>query len=351
VTGRIDVEMTRADQVRRGFAVGRRIVEAAVLGTVALFAAAALIGGDAQAQPAAKFPSKALRIVVPFGAGGIADLTARTVAEHMSRTLKQPVIIDNKPGAGGVAAAEAVARAEADGHTLLLLSNANAISRWLFKQLPYDPQKDFAPVGMLATFDLVIVAPSKAKFATFDDMVRYARANPGKLNIGTINIGSTQHLSAELFATTFGIKAQVVPFNGTPAVISALRGDQIDVAFEILGPMLPQIRAGAVHALAVTGATRDRALPQTRAVSEFGYGRFEVSSWNGLAVPAKTPGSAIAELNAALNAALQDSDVARRLRELHVEPRPGGPEALGRVLESDLARWGDVIARTGIPRQ
>jgi tripartite-type tricarboxylate transporter receptor subunit TctC len=134
-------------------------------------------------------------------------------------------------------------------------------------------------------------------------------------------------------------------------VLSALRCDQIDVAFENLGPMLPQIGAGAVHALAVTGATRDRALPQTRAVSEFGYGRFEVSSWNGLAVPAKTPGSAIAELNAALNAALQDSDVARRLRELHVEPRPGGPEALGRVLESDLARWGDVIARTGIPRQ
>jgi len=317
---------------------------------IAVFAAVAIVGGDAHAQ-AARFPSKPVRIVVPFGAGGIADLTARTVAEHMARTLKQPVIIDNKPGAGGVAAAESVARAEADGHTLLLLSNANAISRWLFRQLPYDTQKDFAPVGMIATFDLVIVAPSKAKFATFDDVVRYARANPGKLNIGTINVGSTQHLSAELFTSTFGVKAQVVPFNGTPAVISALRGDQVDIAFEILGPMLPQIRAGAVHALAVTGAARDRALPETRTVSELGYGKFEVSSWNGLAAPAKTPGPAVAALNGALNTALQDADVVRRLRDLHVEPRPGAPEALGRVLETDLARWGEVIIRTGIPRQ
>lgn len=346
--------MTRVRAVPRWLAIAHRIVNAlivAVAAAIAVFAAVALIGGDARAQTAAKFPSKPLRVIVPFGAGGVADLTARIVAEHMSRTLQQAVIIENKPGAGGVAAAESVARAEPDGHTLLLMSNANAISRTLFKQLPYDTLRDFAPVGLIATFDLVIVTPSKAKFASFDDMVRHARANPGKLNIGTINVGSTQHLAAELFASQFGLKVQVVPFNGTPAVISALRGDQVDAAFEILGPILPQIRAGAVHALAVTGAARDRALPDTRAISEFGYGRFEVSSWNGLAVPARTPTPAIAQLSLALNAALQDADVARRLRELHVEPKPGPPDALARVLESDMWRWGEVIMRTGIPRQ
>jgi tripartite-type tricarboxylate transporter receptor subunit TctC len=303
------------------------------------------------AQPAASFPTKPIRIIVPFGAGGIADLTTRSVSEHLAKTLKQPVIVDNKPGAGGVVAAETVAKAEPDGHTLLLMSNANAISHTLFRKLPYDTVRDFAPAGLIGTFDLVIVTPSKTKFATFDDMLRFARANPGKLNIGTINIGSTQHLSAELFKSTFNVKAQVVPFNGTPAVISALRGNQVDVAFEILGPMLAQVQSGAVHALAVTGAARDPALPNTRTISEHGYGRFEVSSWNSLAAPAKTPLTVVTQLNQALNAALVDPAVVKRLRDLHVQPKPGAPAAAAQLLQSELPRWGEVIIATGIPRE
>src|SRR5262249_17834496 len=151
--------------------------------------------------------------------------------------------IDNKPGAGGVVAADVVAKAEADGHTLLLMSNANAVSAGLFKKLPFDVARDFAPVGLLGTFDLVIVAGAGTKADSLADLVAWAKVHPDVLNIGTINIGSTQHLAAELFKTTAGIRAQVVPFNGTPAVISALRGGQIDVAFEILGPMLPQIQS------------------------------------------------------------------------------------------------------------
>jgi len=321
---------------------------------MAIFATLAIMSSDACAQgakaAASAFPSKPLRIVVPFGAGGIADLSARTVAEHMSRTLGQPVVIDNKPGAGGVVAAETVAKGEADGHALLLMSNANAISQSLFKSLPYDTMRDFAPVGILGTFDLVIVAAPGTKLRSFDDLLRYARASPGKLNIGTINIGSTQHLSAELFKSTFRIDAQVVPFNGTPAVISALRGNQIDVAFEILGPMLPQIQSGAVQALAVTGQARDRLLPETRTVTEQGT-PFEVSSWNALAAPAKTPPAAVARLNHALNAALADPAVVRRLADLHVRAQPGTPADAAKLLSAELERWGDVIARAHIPKQ
>ena len=321
---------------------------AVALALAAMFPAA--IPAHAQGATAA-YPTKPIRIVVPFGAGGIADLTTRSVAEHLSKTLKQPVVVDNKPGAGGVVAAESVAKSEPDGHTLLLLSNANAISHTLFRKLPYDTVRDFAPAGLIGTFDLVIVTPSKAKFATFDDMLRYARANPDKLNVGTINLGSTQHLSAELFKLQFNVKAQVVPFNGTPAVISALRGNQVDVAFEILGPMLTQIQSGAVHALAVTGSARDPALPNTRTISEHGYGRFEISSWNALAAPAKTPPGIVAQLNQALNAALADPAVVKRLRDLHVQPKPGAPEAASQMLQSEIPRWGQVIIGSGIPRE
>jgi tripartite-type tricarboxylate transporter receptor subunit TctC len=321
-----------------------------VLRVVAASLLLALAGG-AQAQEAPAYPSKPLRLVVPFGAGGIADLSARTVAERMSRDLKQPIVIDNKPGAGGVVAAEVVAKADPDGQTLLLMSNANAVSAGLFRKLPFDTVRDFAPVGLLGTFDLVVVVGAKANVQTLADMLAYAKANPDALNIGTINIGSTQHLAAELFKTTTGIKAQVVPFNGTPAVISALRGGQIDMAFEILGPMLTQIQSGAVRALAVTGERRNPALPDVPTVKEAGAGNYVVTSWNALAVPAKTPPAIVARLNASLNAAIGDPAVAKRLADLHVQPRPGSPAAAAQLLGTEIKRWSGVIARAGIPRE
>ena len=320
----------------------------------ALLAMALCAPAGAMAQIAGKaaaFPSKPLRIVVPFGAGGIADLTTRSVAERLAATLTQPVIVDNKPGAGGVVAAEVVAKSDPDGHTLLLMSNANAVSAGLFKSLPYDTVRDFAAVGLIGTFDLVIVAGANAKFRTLAEMLAFAKANPNKLNIGTINIGSTQHLSAELFKTTAGISAQVVPFNGTPAIISALRGGQVDVAFEILGPVLTQIQSGAVKALAVTGERRAAALPEVPTVKESGVGGYVVSSWNALAASAKTPAPVVAQLNRELNAALAAPVVAKRLRDLNVEPHPGSPDAAAQLLQSEITRWGAVIAKAKIPRE
>jgi tripartite-type tricarboxylate transporter receptor subunit TctC len=316
-------------------------------------AALSLLGGalvSASAR-AAGFPDKPLRIVVPFGAGGVADLTARTVAQHMSQTLGQPVVIDNKPGAGGVVASDLVAKAAPDGYTLLLMSNASAVSAGLFKSLPFDTLRDFAPVSVLGTFDIAIVVPANSPFKTLPEMLAFARANPGKLNIGSINIGSSQHLTAELFKSQAAVDVQIVPFNGTPAVVTALRGGQVDAAVEILSPVLPQIQAKALRVLAVTSAQRSPALPDAPTAKESGLPDLLASSWNALAAPAKTPAPVIARLNQAAVAALQNPEVRQKLQTLNVQAQPGTPEQASQLLASEVKRWGDVIVRAKIEKQ
>jgi tripartite-type tricarboxylate transporter receptor subunit TctC len=303
------------------------------------------------AQPA--FPGKALRIVVPFGPGGIADLTARAVGQKLSERLGQPVVVDNKPGAGGVAAGELVARAEPDGHTLLLVSNGTAVSAGLFKSLPFDAQKDFAPVSMLGLFDMAVLVAESSRLKTVADLVAAAKAAPGKLNIGTVNVGSTQNLAAELFKTTAGVDVQVVPFNGTPALVTALRSGQVDAAVEILGPVSGQISGRALRALAVMGERRPAAYPDVPTVSESGGALkgFNVASWNGLAVPARTPREVVLRLNRELQQVLAAAQLRGRLAELSVEARHSTPEQLAALLASETRRWSEVVARAGIPRQ
>lgn len=298
------------------------------------------------------FPSKPIKIVVPFGAGGVADLTARTVAQKMSEGLGQVIVIENKPGAGGIAAAEAVVKAEPDGHTLFLMSNGTAVSAGLFKKLPFDPQRDLTPVSLLGQFDLAVLVPESSPYKTLSDLLAWGRANPGKMNLGTINIGSTQHLAAELFRSQANLIAQVIPYNGTPAVINALRGGQIDAAVEILGPMRPQIQARAVRALAVMGDTRPADLPGVALVSsQPGMSQFNVASWNALAAPARTPAAVIARLNMEAKNALNHPDVKKRLADLNVTAKHSSPDSLGRLLDADMARWSDVIQKAGISRQ
>ncbi|MGA8785690.1 MAG: tripartite tricarboxylate transporter substrate binding protein [Polaromonas sp.] len=303
----------------------------------------------ASAQTA--FPTKPLRIVVPNAPGGAADLTARAVGQKISEALGQPVVIDNKPGAGGVVAGDAVAKAAPDGHTLLLISSGTAVSASLFKSLPFDTVKDFIPVAPLASFDLVIVAPMGGRFKTLAELVAWGKANPGKLNIGTPNIGTTQHLAAELFKSAAGLDAQIVPFNGTPAVINALRGGQIDVGLDILSPLLAQIKAKALHPLAITGEKRSRMLPEVPTAKEAGVSGFAVASWNGLAVPAKTPKEVVARLSREVAAALNDPAVRKQLEDLNLDPHPGTPEQAAALLNNDIKRWNDVIVRAKIPRQ
>jgi tripartite-type tricarboxylate transporter receptor subunit TctC len=320
---------------------------------VLAFGAAAIGAPLALPSFAQSFPSKPIRIFVPNAPGGAADITARTVGQAMSAALGQPVVVENRPGAGGVVAGEAVARAEPDGHTLLLVSSGTAVSASLFKSLPFDTLKDFAPVSMLATFNLVLVAKEDGRFRTLNDVLAYARANPGKLNIGSPQVGTTQNLAAELFKATAGIDAQVVPFNGTPPVITAIRAGEIDVGVDILGPLRGQITQKALRAVALLGDKPEAGLPGVPLVREAGgpLAQFNASSWNGLSVPAKTPQAAIDRLNKEVNAALAKPDVAKKLEELSLHAQGSTPAQLGEHLAGDIRKWAQVIERAKIPKQ
>ena len=304
----------------------------------------------------ATFPSKPLRIVVPFGAGGVADLTARAVAQKLSENLGQAVVIDNRPGAGGIVAGELVAKAAPDGHTLLLMSNGTAVSAGLFKSLPFNPRTDFAPVSLLGLFDIAIVVPESSPHKTLAELLSFGRANPGQLNIGTINIGSTQHLAAELFRTQANLISQIIPYNGTPAVINALRGGQVDAVVEILGPLKPQIDAKAVRLLGVMGATRPKNQPKDQppvpVVRELpGLSNFDVSSWNALAAPGKTPKAVVDRLSAEVAKVLAAPDMVQRLAGFNVEAKASTPAQLAQWLDADIKRWTEVIQKAGIPLQ
>ena len=299
------------------------------------------------------FPTKPIKIVVPNAPGGAADITARTVGQKLSEALGQPVVIENKPSAGGIIAGEQVAKSEADGHTILLISSGTAVSEALFKALPFDTRKDFAPVSKLASFDLAIAVAESGNFKTFAEWLAYAKANPGKLNMGTPQVGTTQNLAAELFKSAAGIDVQVVPFNGTPPVIAALRGGNIDAMVEILGPLMPQITSKALRPLALLGGQRAVVLPCVPTAREAGgsLANFSAASWNGLAVPAKTPKDIVAKLNRELVRILALPDIKQRLYDLMLVAQSSTPEQLAQLLDSDIKKWTDVIERAKIQKQ
>lgn len=307
---------------------------------VAVLGAAAL-PGLARAQT--RFPEKPVTLIVPFAPGGIADITARAVSEVMAQKLGQAVVVDNRPSAGSIVASQAVASAKPDGHTLLLMSNGNAVSVGLFKKLPYDTRKDFVGVSTLGYFDLGVFVATGSRFATLKDVVSFAKANPGKLNVGTISAGSTQHLSAKMFETVAGLDVALIPYKGSPAVLTALRAGEIDVAFEILGPMLPQVQAGVVKPLAVTSDKRNPALPDVPTVIEAGVAGYNVASWNAIAAPAGTPAAVIDVLNRAAREAVASPAVRDKLAKLGMRVAASSPAELEKLLGSEIERWGAVI--------
>jgi tripartite-type tricarboxylate transporter receptor subunit TctC len=249
------------------------------------------------------------------------------------------VVVENKPGAGGVVAGQQVAAAPPDGHTLLLISSGTAVSEALFKALPYDTLKTFTPVAPLATFDLVIVAKEDGRFKTLGELLAYGKANPGKLNLGTPNIGTTQHLAAELFKSTAGLDLLVVPFKGTPDVVNAIRGGQIDAGLDILSPLLAQIQGKALRPLAVT---RRQALARAARCAHGAGGGREGLERRLLERPGRaagTPPAVIAQLNKAVNAALTDAGVRQKLEALNLDPHPGTPQDAADMLAGDIRRW------------
>ena len=308
------------------------------------------LAGSAAAL-AQDYPTKPVKIVVGFAPGGVADITVRIVAQKLSERLKQQFLVENRPSAGGIIAAEAVAKAPPDGYTLLLISNGNAVSASLFKKLSYDPVKDFAMVSEIGYFGLAIVTSNESKLKTVKEIIAAAKANPGKLTVGTIGIGSTQHLSAELFKSLAGIDFTVVPFKGSSEVLTALKGGDIQLGFEILAPVMAQVKGGGLRAVAITTQSRFPGLPGVPTVIESGVPGYEVASWNGIAAPAKTPRPVVDLLNKEINAVLALPEVKQRFDELGVIPQGGTPEELGALLTKEIAKWKDVVAKARIEKQ
>jgi len=244
-----------------------------------------------------------------------------------------------------------VARADADGHTLLLLTNGNAVSQALFKSLPYDPVNDFAMISTVSYFSLVIVTAGNSKYKTLQDVLAAAKANPGKLNIGTITPGGTQHLAGELFRSTAGIDALVVPHKTTGEVVIGVRQGSLDIGVDFIAPLIAGIKAGDLRALAVSAGKRQPQLPDVPTVIEAGVKGYDVASWNALAAPAKTPAAVIKRVHAELEKALAQPDVQKRFAELGVEPRASSPQQLKEFFVSESARWSRVVESAKIPKQ
>ena len=313
---------------------------------LAWFAAAA----SPQAS-AAGYPDRSVRIVVPFGPGGIADTTARIVAEKLGDRLGQRFYVENQPGAGGIAAARTVISSPPDGYTLALLSNGTAISVSLFKKLPFDPLKDFTPISSLGFFDFIFATGARSEFKTLGDFIAAAKAKPGALNVGTINIGSTQNLSAELFKTLAGIDFTIIPFRGTPEVTGSLLQGDIALMIDGYSSMKGNLADGKLRALASSGPVRSESTPDLATVRESGVAGYDVISWNALFAPAGTPPEIVKTLNGALQGILADADVKKRLLELGIEAKASTPQEISDRLRSDIDKWQKVIEKAGVQKQ
>jgi tripartite-type tricarboxylate transporter receptor subunit TctC len=313
----------------------------------------ALVALSLLAAPAvqAAYPDKPVRIVLPFAPGGVADITARIVAEKLSDKLGQRFVVENQAGAGGITAARTVISSPPDGYTLALLSNGTAVSVSLFKKLPFDPLKDFAPISSLGYFDFIFATSAEAPYKTLADFVAAAKEKPGTLNVGTINVGSTQNLSAELFKTAAGADFAIIPYRGTPEIQVGLLQGNVALTIDSYSAMKGNIARGKLRALASSGTKRSEATPDIPTVTEAGVAGYDVVSWNALFAPAGTPPEIIQTLNDALREILADAEVKKRMLDLGIEARASTPQEISDRLKADIGKWGEVIERAGIPKQ
>jgi tripartite-type tricarboxylate transporter receptor subunit TctC len=297
------------------------------------------------------YPVRPIRIVLPYGAGGNSDIVARVLAQHLSQSLRQQVIVDNRPGAGGIVATEIARQAEPDGYTLLWLNTGHAVSVSLYNSLPYDPVRDFVPVSTVGFSGLALVVSAASPARSVKDLLASAKASPDKFNIGVTFVGSTNHLSAELFKSMAGIDVPVVPFKTTPALIAGIGGKEAQAIFEFIPPVLPLVTSGSLRALAVTSDSRSASLPGVPTLAEAGLRGYESSAWNGVAVPARTPKDVITRLNREINAFVSIPAVKQRLEELGVEARGSTSQSFHELLVADIAKWRRVIEKAKIPRR
>ncbi len=316
--------------------------------------AAALLGLGTSPRAAESqngYPGRPISLIVPYAAGGVADVAMRMLGDKLSTRLGQQFIVENRPGAAGIVAAQTAASAPADGYTLLMTGNNTAIAAALFKSLPYNVLTDFASVSTAAFFDLLLVTRTGSPLHSVADVIAAARANPGRLNIGTINPGSTQNLAAELFISTADIKATIVPFRTSPDMAGALLRGDIDVAFEFYAAVHGLLDDKKLVAFASAGPSRAAYLPQVPTVIESGLKDYEVTSWNGLSVPAATPPRIIATLNKAMNEVMPSADMQTRSAEMGMAMRASTPEEMTARMQADIHKWSAVIEKAGIAKR
>jgi tripartite-type tricarboxylate transporter receptor subunit TctC len=316
------------------------------LSKIAAAAAALAFCGSAFAQA---FPSKPIRIVIPFVAGGPSDTVGRAIGSKFQEFLGQPAVVENRPGANGAIAAEFVAKADPDGYTVLVGSiGVFSINAALYKDLRYDPVRDFAPITLAVTNPNVLITKLDFGPKSVKELVEFAKKNPGKISYGSSGTGSSDHLTSELFKQMTGTFGVHIPYRGGAAVITDLLGGQIEASFQNLGNVVTNVKAGKIRALAVTGRTRAPQLPDVPTVAESGYPDLIVTSWQAAGAPAKTPRDIVARLNDASVKALRSPDIRERLTQIGFDVVASTPDEFGRFMKEEVDRWTKVVQRGGI---
>lgn len=328
-------------------AIGRNVFLAA-----AVVCAPALIGGQtpAAAQGAAAYPDRPVHLIIGYGAGTIGDVSMRLVAKELTAKLGKAFIIENRPGAAGVIAAKAVSMAAPDGYTLFLTGNSYAIATAWFKSLPYNILTDFTPISTVASFDFLVATRKGSQFKSMRDVIAYAKAHPGKLNIATLTPGTTQNLGVALLKVVAGVDVTAVPFHSSPEAAEALLRGDVDIDMDSYAPLRPLLEGQKIDVIATTGRHRVAFLKDVPTVEESGVPNFDVSSWNGIAARSGVPQPIIDKLSKAINAALQLPDVQQTGQRLGMEMHGSTPAGLEARMKADIAKWSDLIEKVHIPK-
>ena len=316
--------------------------------TSAAFAVIAVLAGSALAED---WPTRPIRILVGFGASGGTDIAARIIADPLAEILGQPVVVENRVGASGMTAANAVVKGPLDGYTALMMSNAHVITPVMYKSVPYDSVNDFQMVSMIGSAGLILVARSDFPASNLAETLSVLKANPGKFNFATPGVGTTQHFSVEMMNQMAGVKMEHIPFRGTPAAIAALLGKQVDLVMELIQTVRGHVEAGELKAIAVTSPQRFPAVPNVPTFAESGLPGYAVTSWYGLALAAGTPPAIVEKFTRATREALERDKVKEQIVKVGALPKSSTPEELRKHVETEIARWTEVRDKAGIQQQ
>lgn len=304
-----------------------------------------VIAGSAAAQA---WPSKPIKYVVPFAPGGTTDILGRTIAEKLSIALGQPVVVENKPGAGGGVGAEFVAKSPADGYTIMGGTiSTHAINASLYKNLGYDPVRDFVPITLIARVPNMLVVNPSLPANNVKELIALLKANPNKYSFASSGNGTSQHLSGELFKTMTGVEMQHIPYKGSPPALADVVGGQVAMTFDNITTALPLAKGGKLRALAVTTAARSSVAPDVPTLAEAGLAGYEVGSWQGVFAPAATPPDIVKRLNAEIVKIINMPDVRDKLTALGAEPAPNTSADFAAMVKSEVAKWADVVKKSG----